>query len=167
VRLSGIREDCQPRSRDRLHAQETVGGSGQFAEVKWSSRTRARRRLLVREPRCWWFRCQTEYIPGVEKGINRMDSRVRWRVPVIDFQGCAPSEGKYHDVDSVVLAFEIAARHGMPRRYEEGWREDVGNRSSKVEVVTPEDYTGGHHGDLTIASRSGAGSGHRGNAIAI
>jgi elongation factor G len=55
-----------------------------------------------------------EYIPGVEKGIKsvRMDSGPLAGFPVIDFK-VALIDGKFHDVDSSVLAFEIAARMGM------------------------------------------------------
>ena len=51
-----------------------------------------------------------EYIPGVEKGIKSvMDSGPLAGFPVIDFK-VQLLEGKYHDVDSSILAFEIAAR---------------------------------------------------------
>ena len=62
-----------------------------------------------------------EYIPGVEKGINSvMDSGPLAGFPVIDFK-VALVDGKFHDVDSSVLAFEIAARMWM-REGMESWR---------------------------------------------
>ena len=107
-----------------------------------------------------------EYIPGVEKGINSvMDSGPLAGFPVIDFK-VALLDGKFHDVDSSVLAFEIAARMCM--------REGLKKAGAKllepimaVEVVTPEEYTGGIIGDLTSRRGQVQGQDTRGNAIAI
>ena len=67
-----------------------------------------------------------EYIPGVEKGIKSvMDSGPLAGFPVIDFK-VALIDGAFHDVDSSVLAFEIAARAGDARRPEEGRRQAAG-----------------------------------------
>ena len=88
-----------------------------------------------------------EYIPGVEKGIKSvMDSGPLAGFPVIDFK-VALIDGKFHDVDSSVLAFEIAGRMGM----REGMRKAGAKLLEpimKVEVVTPEDFTGNVIGDL-------------------
>jgi len=117
------------------------GGSGQFGEVK-------------------------EYIPGVEKGINSvMDSGPLAGFPVIDFK-VELLDGKFHDVDSSILAFEIAARMCM----REGMRKAGAKLLEpimKVEVVTPEEYTGGIIGDLTSRRGQVQGQDTRGNAIAI
>jgi elongation factor G len=75
-------------------------------------------------------------------------------------------DGKFHDVDSSVLAFEIAARMGM----REGMRKAGAKLLEpimKVEVVTPEEYTGGIIGDLTSRRGQVQGQDTRGNAIAI
>ena len=107
-----------------------------------------------------------EYIPGVEKGIlSVMDSGPLAGFPVIDFK-VALVDGKFHDVDSSVLAFEIAARMCM----REGMRKAGAKLLEpimKVEVVTPEEYPGGIIGDLTSRRGQVQGQDTRGNAIAI
>ena len=107
-----------------------------------------------------------EYIPGVEKGINSvMDSGPLAGFPVIDFK-VALLDGKFHDVDSSVLAFEIASRMCM----REGMRKAGAKLLEpimKVEVITPEEYTGGIIGDLTSRRGQVSGQEPRGNAIAI
>jgi len=107
-----------------------------------------------------------EYIPGVQKGIESvMDSGPLAGFPVIDFK-VELLDGKYHDVDSSVMAFEIAGRMGM--------REGMKKAGAKmlepimqVEVVTPDEYTGGIIGDLTSRRGMVQGQDTRGNAIAI
>ena len=100
-----------------------------------------------------------EYIPGVEKGIQSvMDSGPLAGFPVIDFK-VALVDGAYHDVDSSVLAFEIAARPAMRDGLKKAGAKLL-EPIMKVEVVTPEDYTGGIIGDLTSPARPRAGPGH-------
>jgi elongation factor G len=107
-----------------------------------------------------------EYIPGVEKGIKSvMDSGPLAGFPVIDFK-VALIDGKFHDVDSSVLAFEIAARMGMREGLKKAGAKLL-EPMMKVEVVTPEDYTGGIIGDLTSRRGQVTGQEPRGNAIAI
>ena len=107
-----------------------------------------------------------EYIPGVEKGVKSvMDSGPLAGFPVIDFK-VSLIDGKFHDVDSSVLAFEIAARMCM----REGMRRagaKLLEPMMKVEVITPEEYTGGIIGDLTSRRGQVSGQEPRGNAVAI
>jgi len=94
-----------------------------------------------------------------------MDSGPLAGFPVIDFK-VALIDGKFHDVDSSVMAFEIAARMGM----REGLRKAGAKLLEpimKVEVITPEDYTGGIIGDLTSRRGQISGQEPRGNAIAL
>jgi elongation factor G len=84
---------------------------------------------------------------------------------VIDFK-VALIDGKFHDVDSSVLAFEIAARMGMREGLKKAGAKLL-EPMMKVEVVTPEDYTGGIIGDLTSRRGQVTGQEPRGNAIAI
>jgi elongation factor G len=93
-----------------------------------------------------------EFIPGVEKGLEASrETGVLAGFPVIDFKATLV-DGNYHDVDSSVLAFEIAARAAF--------RDGLAKAQCKllepimkVEVVTPDDYTGAVTGD--ISSRRG------------
>jgi elongation factor G len=142
------------------------GGSGQFAEVKLVITPTEPGEGFSFESKIVGGAVPKEYIPGVEKGIRSvMDSGPLAGFPVIDFK-VALVDGKFHDVDSSVMAFEIAARMGM----REGLRKAGAKLLEpimKVEVVTPEEYTGGIIGDLTSRRGQVSGQDTRGNAIAI
>ena len=150
---------------DYTHKKQS-GGSGQFGRVKMVISPTEPGEGYSFESKIVGGSIPKEYIPGVEKGIKSvMDSGPLAGFPVIDFK-VSLIDGAYHDVDSSVLAFELAARAGM----REGLRKAGAKMLEpimKVEVVTPEEYTGGIIGDLT--SRRGQVQGHepRGNAIAI
>ncbi|MBC7132315.1 MAG: elongation factor G [Roseovarius sp.] len=142
------------------------GGSGQFAEVKLVITPTEPGEGFSFESRIVGGSVPKEYIPGVEKGIRSvMDSGPLAGFPVIDFK-VALIDGKFHDVDSSVMAFEIAARMCM----REGLRKAGAKLLEpimKVEVVTPEEYTGSIIGDLTSRRGQVSGQDTRGNAIAI
>ncbi|MGI3211045.1 elongation factor G [Roseovarius tibetensis] len=142
------------------------GGSGQFAEVKMILSPTEAGEGFSFESRIVGGSVPKEYIPGVEKGIRSvMDSGPLAGFPVIDFK-VALIDGKYHDVDSSVMAFEIAARMCM----REGLRRAGAKLLEpimKVEVVTPDEYTGNVIGDLTSRRGQVSGQEPRGNAISI
>lgn len=143
------------------------GGSGQFAEVKLEISPTEPGEGYSFESRVVGGTVPKEYVPGVEKGINSvMDSGPLAGFPVIDFK-VALLDGKYHDVDSSVLAFEIAARMCMREGMKKAGAKLL-EPMMKVEVISPEEYTGSIIGDLT--SRRGQVTGQEqrgGNAIAI
>ncbi len=142
------------------------GGSGQFAEVKMIIAPTEPGEGYSFESRIVGGAVPKEYIPGVEKGIQSvMDSGPLAGFPVIDFK-VALIDGKFHDVDSSVLAFEIAARMGMREGMKKAGAKLL-EPIMKVEVVTPEEYTGGIIGDLTSRRGQVQGQDTRGNAIAI
>jgi elongation factor G len=85
--------------------------------------------------------------------------------PVIDFK-VALIDGAFHDVDSSVLAFEIAARAAMREGLKKAGAKLL-EPIMKVEVVTPEEYTGGVIGDLTSRRGMINGQDSRGNANVI
>ncbi|NNU79775.1 elongation factor G [Halovulum dunhuangense] len=142
------------------------GGSGQYAEVKLVIEPTEAGEGYSFESKIVGGSVPKEYIPGVEKGIQSvMDSGPLAGFPVIDFK-VALIDGKFHDVDSSVLAFEIAARACM----REGLRKAGAKLLEpimKVEVVTPEEYTGGIIGDLTSRRGMVQGQDSRGNANVI
>ena len=142
------------------------GGSGQFAEVTMIIEPTEPGEGYSFESRVVGGSVPKEYIPGVEKGIRSvMDSGPLAGFPVIDFK-VALLEGKYHDVDSSVLAFEIAGRMCM----REGMRlagAKLLEPIMRVEVVTPDQYTGGIIGDLTSRRGQVQGQDARGHAIVI
>ncbi|MEP0566402.1 MAG: elongation factor G, partial [Paracoccaceae bacterium] len=142
------------------------GGSGQFGEVTMIISPTVAGEGYSFESRIVGGSVPKEYIPGVEKGINSvMDSGPLAGFPVIDFK-VALIEGKYHDVDSSVLAFEIAARMCMREGMKKAGAKLL-EPIMKVEVVTPDEYTGGIIGDLTSRRGQVQGQDSRGNAIAI
>ena len=142
------------------------GGSGQFAEVKLIISPTEAGEGYSFESRIVGGAVPKEYIPGVEKGIKSvMDSGPLAGFPVIDFK-VALIDGKFHDVDSSVLAFEIASRMCMREGLKKAGAKLL-EPVMKVEVITPEEYTGGIIGDLTSRRGQVSGQENRGNAIAI
>ncbi len=142
------------------------GGSGQYGEVKMLISPTVAGEGYSFESKIVGGAVPKEYIPGVEKGIESvMDNGPLAGFPVIDFK-VQLLDGKFHDVDSSIMAFEIAARMCM----REGMRKAGAKLLEpimKVEVVTPEEYTGGIIGDLTSRRGQVQGQDTRGNAIAI
>tara|TARA_B100001750_G_scaffold229085_1_gene224134 strand:- start:322 stop:1968 length:1647 start_codon:yes stop_codon:yes gene_type:complete len=107
-----------------------------------------------------------EYIPGVEKGIrSAKDSGVIAGFPVIDFV-CNLSDGSYHDVDSSVMAFEIAGRAAFKEAMQKAGPQLL-EPVMKVEVVTPEEYMGDIIGDLNSRRGMVQGMDDRGNAKVV
>jgi elongation factor G len=142
------------------------GGSGQFAEVKLAISPTEPGEGYSFESRIVGGTVPKEYVPGVEKGIKSvMDSGPLAGFPVIDFK-VALVDGKYHDVDSSVLAFEIAARMCMREGLKKAGAKLL-EPIMKVEVVTPEEYTGSIIGDLTSRRGQVQGQDTRGNANVI
>jgi len=150
---------------DYTHKKQT-GGSGQFARVK-----------LVIEPneqgagfefvnKVVGGNVPREFIPGVQKGIQSVvDAGVLAGFPILDVKATLV-DGASHDVDSSVMAFEIASRAA----FREGALKAAPKLLEpimKVEVVTPEDYVGGIIGDLTSRRGQVRGQEARGNATVI
>ncbi|MBM7068488.1 elongation factor G [Actibacterium sp. 188UL27-1] len=156
-------------SREAEHSythKKQSGGSGQFAEVKMIITPTEAGEGFSFESRIVGGAVPKEYIPGVEKGVKSvMDSGPLAGFPVIDFK-VALIDGKFHDVDSSVLAFEIAARAWMREAMKKAGAKLL-EPIMKVEVVTPDEYTGGIIGDLTSRRGQVQGQDTRGNAIAI
>jgi elongation factor G len=88
-----------------------------------------------------------EFIPAVDKGIKEaVDTGVIAGYPVVDVKVTA-FDGSYHDVDSNEMAFKIAGSMG----FKDGFRKAkpvLLEPIMKVEVVTPEEYSGDVIGDL-------------------
>ena len=150
---------------DYTHKKQS-GGSGQFARVKMVLSPTEAGEGYSFESLIVGGSVPKEYIPGVEKGIQSvMDSGPLAGFPVIDFK-VKLIDGAFHDVDSSVLAFEIAARAAMREGLKKAGAKLL-EPIMKVEVVTPEEYTGGIIGDLTSRRGQVQGQETRGNAIVI
>lgn len=150
---------------DYTHKKQS-GGSGQFARVKMVIYPTEPGEGYSFESKIVGGAIPKEFIPGVEKGINSvMDSGPLAGFPVIDFK-VSLIDGAYHDVDSSVLAFEIAARAAMRDGLKKAGAKLL-EPIMKVEVVTPEEYTGGIIGDLTSRRGQVQGQDVRGNANVV
>jgi elongation factor G len=150
---------------DYTHKKQT-GGSGQYAKVKIRFEPGAPGSGFVFENDVVGGTVPKEYIPGVEKGLTlAKETGVIAGFPVIDLK-CTLIDGGYHDVDSNVMTFDIAARacfrEAMPK---------AGPRllepMMKVEVVTPQEYMGDVIGDLNSRRGQVQGMDSRGNAQVI
>ncbi|WP_370274629.1 elongation factor G [Pararhodobacter marinus] len=154
-----------PAEVDYTHKKQT-GGTGQFARVKLEITPTEPGEGYSFESRIIGGAVPKEYIPGVEKGIKSvMDSGPLAGFPVIDFK-VALLDGAFHDVDSSVLAFEIASRAAMREGLKKAGAKLL-EPIMKVEVVTPEEYTGSIIGDLTSRRGMVQGQESRGNANVI
>ena len=133
---------------DYTHKKQS-GGAGQFAKVKiiFEPLPADTKEQFIFESEVVGGRVPREYIPGVEKGLEQAkDTGVLAGYPVVRLKARL-IDGAYHDVDSSVLAFEIAARTAF--------REAISKAGPiilepimKVEVVTPEEYMGDVIGDI-------------------
>src|SRR6202035_4366186 len=150
---------------DETHKKQT-GGSGQFARVKFVVEPNEPGKGFEFESKVVGGSVPKEYIPGVEKGLNSvLTSGVVAGFPVVDLK-VTLIDGAYHDVDSSALAFEIAARAALREALQKGHAVLL-EPIMKVEVVTPEDYTGSVIGDLNSRRGQIQGQDMRGNANVV
>ena len=151
--------------KDYTHKKQT-GGTGQFARVKIVFEPNEAGAGTAFESKIVGGSVPKEFIPGVEKGINSvMGSGVLAGFPVVDVKATL-IDGAFHDVDSSVLAFEIASRAAFREALREGGSVLL-EPIMKVEVTTPEDYTGSVMGDLLGRRGQVQGQDMRGNAVVI
>ena len=150
---------------DYTHKKQT-GGAGQYARVKIVFEPLAAGEGFVFENGVVGGSVPKEYVPGVQKGITgARESGVIAGFPVIDFKATLV-DGASHDVDSSVMAFEIASRQACREGFSKAGPvllEPV----MRVEVVTPEEYMGDIIGDLNSRRGNVSGMDTRGNARVI
>ena len=152
-----------PVDIDYTHKKQS-GGSGQFGRVKIKFAPGEAGSGIEFESKVVGGNVPKEYIPGVEKGIRTMaETGLLAGFPVIDFSA-ELYDGAYHDVDSSVMAFEIAARAAFRQIKVEG-KLKLLEPIMAVEVVTPEEYLGSVIGDLSSRRGQIQGQEMRGNAV--
>ncbi len=155
----------KPATVDYTHKKQT-GGSGQFARVKLEFAPCEPGEGFEFESKIVGGSVPKEYIPGVQKGIESVrENGMLAGFPMLDFK-VRLIDGAYHDVDSSIMAFEIASRAAFREAGDElgvVLLEPVMN----VEVVTPEDYMGDVIGDLNSRRGQISGTEARGNATVI
>ncbi len=155
----------RPAVIDYTHKKQT-GGSGQFARVKIEFEPVEPGEGFSFDNSITGGSVPREFIPGVEKGLNSArENGILAGFPLIDFKAKLV-DGASHDVDSSVLAFEIAARAAF--------REGIAKAGPvlmepvmRVEVVTAEEYMGDIIGDLNSRRGNVTGMDARGNAQVI
>jgi len=155
----------KPVTVDYQHKKQT-GGTGQFAQVKIVVEPLPPGTGFVFENKIVGGAVPKEYIPGVEKGLQSvLGAGILAGFPVVDLK-VSLVDGRYHDVDSSALAFEIASRAALREALQKGGSVLL-EPIMKVEVVTPEDYTGSVIGDLNSRRGQIHGQDMRGNANVV
>lgn len=155
----------RPAELDYTHKKQT-GGSGQFARIKLELEPGEPGSGEIFDSKIVGGNVPKEYIPGVEKGITSVASGgVLAGFPLIDFK-ITLVDGAYHDVDSSVMAFEIASRAAF-RELVMSAKPKLLEPIMRVEVVTPEEYVGDVMGDLNRRRGHVTGTEIRGNAQVI
>ena len=160
------RETISKRFEIDYQHKKQSGGAGQYAKIKLIFEPQERGIGFTFENKVVGGAIPKEYIPGVEKGIrDAMDNGIIAGFPTIDFKASL-IDGAYHDVDSSVMAFEIAGRAA----FREGIRSCgpvLLEPMMKVEVVTPDEYMGDIIGDLNSRRGQVSGMESRGNARVV
>jgi elongation factor G len=142
------------------------GGSGQFGEIKINVIPGERGSGFQFFDEIKGGNVPKEYIPSVEKGLRETaETGSLIGFPIIDFE-VHLVDGKYHDVDSSALAFEICARGAMREAAHKAGIKLL-EPIMKVEVVTPEDYLGDVIGDINSRRGQIQGTDSRGNAQVV
>jgi len=155
----------KPADIDYTHKKQT-GGTGQFARVKIKFEPGETGSGFIFESSIVGGSVPKEYIPGVEKGLtSAKENGLLAGFPVIDFKATL-YDGGYHDVDSSVLAFEIASRAAFKELREKGAPKLL-EPIMKVEVLTPDEYMGDVIGDLNSRRGQIQGTETRGNAQVV
>jgi len=150
---------------DYTHKKQS-GGSGQFARVIIKFEPGEPGTGFVFESAIVGGSVPKEFVPGVEKGLEfSKDNGLLAGFPVIDVKATL-IDGAYHDVDSSVLAFQIAAQAAFRELKEKGDPKLL-EPIMKVEAVSPEEYVGSVIGDLNSRRGMIQGQDMRGNATVI
>jgi elongation factor G len=155
----------KPYTCDYTHKKQT-GGAGQFARIELDFEPLAPGEGYQFISKVVGGSVPKEYIPGVEKGLkSSIECGVLAGFPVIDFR-VTLVDGASHDVDSSVMAFEVAARAAFREAIPKAGPKLL-EPIMKVEVVTPEEYMGDIIGDLNSRRGQVGGMDQRGNARVI
>jgi elongation factor G len=161
-----FREKITRRVEHGYTHKKQTGGSGQFAQIKIIAEPTPPGTPFEFENEIVGGAVPKEFIPGVEKGLESvLGSGVVAGFPVVDLK-VTLIDGKYHDVDSSALAFEICARQCLKEALQMA-KPVLLEPIMKVEVVTPEDYTGSVIGDLNSRRGQIQGQDMRGNANVV
>ncbi len=160
------RESITKKAEISYTHKKQSGGSGQFAKIELTFEPGEQGSGFIFEDTVVGGNVPKEYIPGVKKGLEQAkETGIIAGFPVLDFK-VTLTDGGYHDVDSSVMAFEIASRQA----FKEGMKASgpqLLEPMMKVEVVTPEEYMGDIIGDLNSRRGQVNAMDDRGNAKVI
>ncbi len=160
------RETLENASEVEYTHKKQSGGAGQFAKVKLLVEPQEPGAGRSVESKIKGGAIPKEFIPGVEKGIETVsDGGILAGFPMIDYK-VTILDGLHHDVDSSVLAFELASRACFKEACTKGTLKLL-EPVMRVEVVTPEDYMGDVIGDLNSRRGQISTQEQRGNATVI
>ncbi len=160
------RETLEKASEVEYIHKKQSGGAGQFAKVKLLVEPQEPGAGRSVESKIKGGAIPKEFIPGVEKGIETVsDTGILAGFPMIDYK-VTILDGLHHDVDSSVLAFELASRACFKEACTKGTLKLL-EPVMRVEVVTPEDYMGDVIGDLNSRRGQISTQEQRGNATVI
>ena len=160
------RETLENASEVEYTHKKQSGGAGQFAKVKLLVEPQEPGAGRLVESKIKGGAIPKEFIPGVEKGIETVsDGGILAGFPMIDYK-VTILDGLHHDVDSSVLAFELASRACFKEACTKGTLKLL-EPVMRVEVVTPEDYMGDVIGDLNSRRGQISTQEQRGNATVI
>jgi elongation factor G len=141
-------------------------GSGQFAEVKVNVVPGERGTGIQFLHEMEGGNIPREYIPSVEKGMRETaETGALIGFPIVDFS-VHLLDGKYHDIDSSALAFEMAGRGAMREAAQKAGINAL-EPIMTIEVVTPEESLGDVIGALNSRRAQIQGAGSRGDTQVV
>jgi elongation factor G len=156
---------ARPTNVDYTHKKQT-GGTGQFARVKMTIEPNEIGKGNEFSSVIVGGSVPKEYIPGVEKGVRSVwATGMLIGFPMVDMK-VTLNDGAFHEVDSSVIAFEIAARAAMREGCEKGGIKLL-EPVMDVEIVSPQDFVGGIIGDVNSRRGQVRSQDLRGNAVLI
>jgi elongation factor G len=153
----------QPATVDYTHKKQS-GGSGQYAKIKvlFEPLDEGAEGEVEFVSEIKGGSVPKEYIPGVQKGIESvLGAGVIAGFPVLAIKATLV-DGAYHDVDSSVLAFEIAGR-AATRQGLRSCKSRLKEPIMKVDVISPEEFLGDVIGDINSRRGTISELGERGN----
>ena len=150
---------------DYTHKKQT-GGTGQFARVKMTLEPNEIGKGNEFASQIVGGSVPKEYIPGVEKGVESVwATGMLIGFPMVDMK-VTLTDGAYHEVDSSVIAFEIASRAAMREGCEKAGIKLL-EPVMDVEIVSPQEFVGGIIGDVNSRRGQVRSQDLRGNAVLI
>jgi elongation factor G len=156
---------AKPTNIDYTHKKQT-GGTGQFARVKMTLEPNEIGKGNEFASQIVGGSVPKEYIPGVEKGVDSVwATGMLIGFPMVDMK-VTLTDGAFHEVDSSVIAFEIAARAAMREGCEKAGIKLL-EPVMDVEIVSPQEFVGGIIGDVNSRRGQVRSQDLRGNAVLI